>query len=89
MRPHAGILPTDHDHGPLVLREEDAEHVDTLVGLVVRRRCPMAAHSEGRQLTTACSRRPLTRPRLMPSVIQTENLILWVSRSARWWLSSR
>ena len=51
MRPHARILPTDPDHGPLVLREEDAEHVDTLVGLVVRRRCPMAAHSEGRQLT--------------------------------------
>ncbi len=38
MRPHAGILATDPDHGPLELREEDAVHVETLDGFVTVRR---------------------------------------------------
>ena len=48
MRPHAGIFPTDPDHGLLVLREEGAEDVDTLEGFVtVRRGVRRHGHSEG------------------------------------------
>ncbi len=64
MRPHAGILPTDPDHGPLVLREEDAEHVDTLASLVTVRRGVRRLGTPRVNLTAGLSgparRRPLS-----------------------------